>query len=292
MTRETKIGLLVGLAFIIVLGILIADYSVTSTQPPPAALMTTATDVLASNNAPGTRRVAPLPEHAGDVRVRMIHPFEIEPARPEMGAGRNGGGIVRVGHPGGGQARDLRVEDGPGRIFIERMEAGRADPQQIITPGRDESADSGDDRVDRPVTLSALREYRAEPGDTVFKMARRFLGSGSQEHRDAIVNVNPALRANPDRIIAGEVYRIPLREEAPRDNGAAAPAVPPRPPVAREETVAYVTRPGDSLWKIAAHQCGSGSMAMVERIRELNRDVIRGDVVMPGVTLKLPRRGS
>jgi uncharacterized protein YneF (UPF0154 family) len=34
MTRETKIGLLVGLAFIIVIGILLSDHLTSSTEPP------------------------------------------------------------------------------------------------------------------------------------------------------------------------------------------------------------------------------------------------------------------
>ena len=34
MTRETKIGLLVGLAFIIVIGILLSDHMTSTTQPP------------------------------------------------------------------------------------------------------------------------------------------------------------------------------------------------------------------------------------------------------------------
>ena len=38
MTRETKIGLLVGLAFIIVIGILLSDQLMRSTEPPAAPL--------------------------------------------------------------------------------------------------------------------------------------------------------------------------------------------------------------------------------------------------------------
>ena len=36
MTRETKIGLLVGLAFIIVIGILLSDQLMRATEAPPA----------------------------------------------------------------------------------------------------------------------------------------------------------------------------------------------------------------------------------------------------------------
>ena len=46
MTRETKIGLLVGLAFIIVIGILLSDYNRNESQG--AALNAVAVDVLAA----------------------------------------------------------------------------------------------------------------------------------------------------------------------------------------------------------------------------------------------------
>jgi LysM repeat protein len=69
------------------------------------------------------------------------------------------------------------------------------------------------------------------------------------------------------------------------------PPVLPAPPAA-EETVTYTTRPGDSLWKIASNQCGSGSMTVINKIRELNKDVVKGDIIKPNVTLKLPKKGS
>ena len=53
MTRETKIGLLVGLAFIIVIGILLSDHLTSSTEPPQAALAN------AGNNVRSGRRPAP-----------------------------------------------------------------------------------------------------------------------------------------------------------------------------------------------------------------------------------------
>ena len=39
MTRETKIGLLVGLCFIIVIGILLSDHFRSTMEPPEAALV-------------------------------------------------------------------------------------------------------------------------------------------------------------------------------------------------------------------------------------------------------------
>ena len=48
MTRETKIGLLVGLAFIIVIGILLSDHINSSNDPAPAAMGKAYDDVTRS----------------------------------------------------------------------------------------------------------------------------------------------------------------------------------------------------------------------------------------------------
>src|SRR2546422_7815776 len=53
MTRETKIGLLVGLAFIIVIGILLSDHLTSSTEPPPAPLAGAGSSVRAGGTTPG-----------------------------------------------------------------------------------------------------------------------------------------------------------------------------------------------------------------------------------------------
>ncbi|MGF1633118.1 MAG: LysM peptidoglycan-binding domain-containing protein [Phycisphaerae bacterium] len=52
MNRETKIGLLVGLAFILVIGILLSDHVTRSTQPPEAALTNVTNDVMRGVNTP------------------------------------------------------------------------------------------------------------------------------------------------------------------------------------------------------------------------------------------------
>src|SRR5688572_3045411 len=68
MTRETKIGLLVGLAFIIVIGILLSDHLTSSTEPPPATLANAGSNVMQALNTPGGAQVpavtsAPPPQH-------------------------------------------------------------------------------------------------------------------------------------------------------------------------------------------------------------------------------------
>src|SRR4029453_4787758 len=60
MTRETKIGLLVGLAFIIVIGILLSDHMTSTTDPPKAPLSVAGANVRESVAAP-TPAQAPTP---------------------------------------------------------------------------------------------------------------------------------------------------------------------------------------------------------------------------------------
>ena len=40
-------------------------------------------------------------------------------------------------------------------------------------------------------------------------LAIALLGSDTKANRDAILNTNPALKADPDRIVAGQTYWIP-----------------------------------------------------------------------------------
>ena len=54
MTRETKIGLLVGLAFIILIGILLSDHLSVTAEPPQAALAQAGENVREGIITPGT----------------------------------------------------------------------------------------------------------------------------------------------------------------------------------------------------------------------------------------------
>jgi hypothetical protein len=51
--------------------------------------------------------------------------------------------------------------------------------------------------------------YTAHSGDTVTTLAIELLGSDTQEARNAIINNNPTLKEDPDRVIAGQTYWIP-----------------------------------------------------------------------------------
>ena len=83
MTRETKIGLLVGLAFIIVIGILLSDQLMRSTEPPPAPRDEVAENLRRGTTTPASHnRVAPpavssqdpSPDNAVPIREEIRHP--------------------------------------------------------------------------------------------------------------------------------------------------------------------------------------------------------------------------
>ncbi len=122
-------------------------------------------------------------------------------------------------------------------------------------------------------------------------MAVKYYGANSKANRDRIIAANPDLATHPNRIIVGTKYLIPTEPAA--DRSAPSPRDDTRPKVLTnqpEPTVTYTTRPGDSLWKIAIEQCGDGSL--VARIRNLNKDVIRGEIIHPNLVLKLPAKSS
>src|ERR1043165_8418821 len=84
MTRETKIGLLVGLAFIIVIGILLSDHLTSTTEPAPAPLAQAGENVRKAVTVPGgSTAPSPTVVTSGAVGPRQTVPLkqELEPKR-------------------------------------------------------------------------------------------------------------------------------------------------------------------------------------------------------------------
>ncbi|HZK82709.1 MAG TPA: LysM peptidoglycan-binding domain-containing protein [Humisphaera sp.] len=147
-----------------------------------------------------------------------------------------------------------------------------------------------------PAPTTELK-YTAEPGDTVTKMAKAFLGSDAQTHQDAIVNANASLKSDPDHVVAGKAYSIP----AP--NGlSAAPAsaqASPRPTTQPDadqvllasspRTLRYTARAGDTVTTLAIELLGSDTQetrnAIINNNAALKRDP---DRVIAGQTYWIP----
>lgn len=337
MTRETKIGLLVGLAFIIVIGILLSDHINSSSDPAPAAIASVYGDVKASVGAPDAR-------NQGSVTV-VTPPQPIIPSNPvptmrdPLPPQNNGSSVISIG-PGGDVSQLRRpaitAQQPPESIQVFPPSGNElasneppAPPQPttpntgISSPLRSFAQKNGEDLVpvgtgpvqlptspqpgnvaSAPKTAAPLppgvKQIKAEEGDTVTKLAAKYMGANTKANREAIIKANPNMGPDGRKLFAGQTYLIPAPDVVPAGPVAIAPPQPaPRPAPAPKPTAApapaplpagvtmYTVQDNDSLWKIAAEQLGSGTRWT--EIRDLNADVLKGgEQVHANMRLKLP----
>jgi nucleoid-associated protein YgaU len=187
-----------------------------------------------------------------------------------------------------------------------RVVAQQHSQDLIVTPGRTIAAS----------TISG-KPYKAQSGDTVSKMAGRFLGANTKANRDLIIKANPSLQAAPDRIVVGQTYMIPTPASTTTDTRGTAPAAPAAvtarnastpaiplttsvanattpAPVVRTSSAAspgtwYTVKEHDTLWGIATRQCGSPDA--IAAIQELNKASLKGGTKLhANMKLRLPAR--
>jgi LysM repeat protein len=350
MTRETKIGLLVGLAFIIVIGILLSDQLMRSTEPPPAQLSSVAdtlrrgTTTPASQHRPAAPAVSALdasPEAMVPTRdeiTRRPPPVTFVEIRPGGdGVNVNNGNVV-IGVSGGNAGNNPNQVQGqqPYRP-VGPAAAGQENVIRAQTPGHgggtrtiaDVAAAMGETlvgpdgqpvRASRPIgavgpvepvqqqpvgqqnrlagvparagQAAGMKQYTVEPGDSLSRIALKTMGSANKANRDAIVRANPSLAADPNKVIIGVTYNVPVAGNGPAvtPTGPVAERVAPVAPAraAAAENV-YVVQPGDNLTRIAKEQMGDTST--IAAIKELNKDVVKNwDVLLVGTKLRMPGR--
>ncbi len=286
MTRETKIGLLVGLAFIIVVGILLSEHYASAMRPPDAVLMGTAENVREGAATPGTRREYSPPRIEG---VEPRQPVETDPIRRPQGN-------VRVRPPAGEGTRIDGREHARNPGAVEPNNGQSGDGGISIEPVQPDEREAR--RPENELPMQPQRQHKAESGDTIYRMAIKYYGSASQQNMQMIFDANPSLGGKATRVQVGHLYVIPPKAGEtpanpvripPTENGAVVNRPPATSPdITSVAATTYTAKQGDSLWRIASEQCGSASLATVAKIRELNADVLRGDLVKPGMVLKLP----
>ncbi|MGD8200918.1 LysM peptidoglycan-binding domain-containing protein [Ornithinimicrobium sp. W1679] len=119
--------------------------------------------------------------------------------------------------------------------------------------------------------------YVVRPGDTLWSIAQRHLGSGQDYHR--IVDLNPQLlAAGPDRITPGTRLRLPLEESA----------------TVGEQARRVVVQRGDTLSALAAEHLGEASRW--PQIYDASTGIVQPDgahlrdpdLIHPGWQLNLP----
>ena len=125
-----------------------------------------------------------------------------------------------------------------------------------------------------PVARS-VGTIRVRPGDSLWKIAESYLGMG--EDWGIIAAANPELK-DPNRIQAGQELLLPA---------SAAPAISPAPlaPSTSSERVVKV-QSGDSLWKLASVQLGSGDSWSC--LAAANPQIVNVNRIYPGQILVIP----
>jgi hypothetical protein len=294
MTRETKISLLVGLAFIIVIGILLSDHF-HATQELPQAILTQGADIMRrATNEPGTSN-PPInfvtPTESTPTQSIPTHDELTRPPSPVVPSQNYQNQPTQQANPTPPAVAQDHGADAPGpdQSLIARAQR-EGEP---LVPANEDGTQRQTEPAPAPVPAptpsnSGPKQYKAQDGDTVSRMASKFFGSNTKANRQAIIDANPSLREDPDRVIVGKTYMIPAA-------GEAAPVVAQAPTVDSPRGATgeyfYTVQEGDSLWAIANDQLGDPSA--VDAIKELNQRILKGenhDVVTPGMKLRLPAK--
>jgi len=333
MTRETKIGLLVGLAFIIVVGILLSEHLTSSTERPSAPLADAGRGVRDASATPGTENTSPEPVAMPARTQPIVTARDFAPAQTNQQSGssnnttnnainnatqRNADQVIVTGpfapspSPAAvGSSATVVVHGGSEIVTDNAPTLADSQPQIIRTISNDPFANDpifktaqlqGEPLVNTTEktnassatlsTASATREYKAQPGDTLSRIAALLPGGNTRANRDAVIKLNPTLQKDPNKIIAGRAYVMPTQQATGTLVKAEALPKPTLAPVASSTesfgtTRVYVVQPGDSLSRIASRELGSKTH--IDAIRQLNEDVLKnGDVILVDMKLKLP----
>ncbi|MGA2230467.1 MAG: LysM peptidoglycan-binding domain-containing protein [Tepidisphaeraceae bacterium] len=269
MTRETKIGLLVGMLFILVIGILLSDHFRGANEPPSATLDRAGATVRQTISSPGMNSAPPpivITPDSINPRTALQTPRDLDPQPSPI--------VIAQGNAQNSNSQPGAVAGLPANDPL--AQAARQQGQEIVP------ADPSGTGIAQNV---AARSYQAQEGDTVSRMAAKLMGANTHANRQAIIAANPSLQADPNKVIVGQSYLIP------GGSGAAPTAanIPGTVPVQANANAGwtYVVKPGDTLWGIATGQLGNANA--IESIKQLNRDILHGgNNIQPGMKLRLP----
>ena len=320
MTRDTKIGLLVGLAFIILFGIILSEKG-SSKQPldtPQFAAYKPMVEVLPAQQ---TANVEPKPNFAlPQLRQRSSG---TQGARPGNSAGpiaqqrpsRNQGPPEA---PSPTATNTANVPQRESQVIKPPAAQPSREPQQpseslrkLLGPPQSSGlAQLGNQPTDTasPSAQSnagSNMQYTVQEGDTLIAICRRFYGSGSPKLVRAIMQLNQPKLPRPEQLRAGQVITIPQAAQglfvAVDDHPAAAitrnftsrrtrPIVKtiklakaPPPQAVRW----YTVQADDTLTKIATRMLGNPQAW--KQVFELNHDTISNPhMVRAGAKIRIP----
>jgi len=282
MTRETRIGLLVGLAFIVMFGLVLSELTGTNepaASPPQARL----DEVMTEGWSP-----------------IISEPVEVEPAD-----------IIVSEAP-----VDREAMLGEATIVSSLVGPAPSPASEIVqTRMQDRQA------IPAPAVAMAAppqQTYTVAPGDSLAKIARTVYGPAHEGEYRRIFEANRGVLSDESIVQVGQELLIPPLEDAPQVAAASRQVrqAAPQPYremdaeqleayflAARDEPAAparvvtqrapsgrvYVVKSNDNLTKIARRLLNDGSRDAVMKIYNANRDKLSSPNVLPvGVELRIP----
>jgi len=250
--RETKLGLLVGLAFIVLFGLILSVRG--GTEPVKHAAL-------------------PTGESRGHVTMVRSILMDVDPFVEQ--------GVLEVGdsEPAAAEAQGPE-EPMPAPESVQTVET----PERITNEyGTVAAVLERNSAPAEPTEASppALRTYKVRTNDTLIRIARRFYGSGSERLWRRIYEANKQVLADPDRLAPGQELVIPglcaSPDPAPAPDGVRtvtagelarmfgsqsdlveAPSAPP---------TTYTVREGDTFYSIAQKLYGEGRLGKLLHLR-------------------------
>jgi len=247
--RETKLGLLVGLAFIVLFGLILSVRG--SAEPVKHATL-------------------PMGESRGHVTMVRSILTDVDPFVEQS--------ILEVANAGPAEAEMEGLEEPmPAPDSVQTVET----PERITNEYGTVAAVLERDLAPAETSPPALRTYKVRANDTLIRIARRFYGSDGERLWRRIYEANKQVLADPDRLAPGQELVIPgfrasperrpsregvqtvTAEELGRMLGSQSDLVemPSAPPAT------YTVRGGDSFYSIAQKLYGDGRLGKLLHLR-------------------------
>ena len=201
MTRETRIGMLIGLLFIFAFGLVLSELN--GRPPESATVLEAGADGIA---APQPHNLVPGVHH----RIAREQPPQPQPNNPPPQADGQRY-VIRDGDSLIGIARHFYGPDNDAAwMYIYQYNRQRIpNPDRLPVGTEILIPDLPAGAQPQPEPQPAYVEYKIRSGDTLTSIARRMLNDDSQRAIQKIYDANVDRLPNPDRLPVGTIIRIP-----------------------------------------------------------------------------------
>ena len=327
MARETKVGMLVGLGFIICFAIILENRSrpvhpVSRSSGGPATTALIPPEATRPGTPAATERVG---QRYGNLTTRQPAGPSARMQQPERRPSEQTAAAPQRAAPAPQRVKltpqprqiDPVGASDPGRFTERTANALVAPPQELAAPsGQPSSAGPADGQASltaktppaesrrtasllEPPTSNARRTYRIQKGDSLSRIAKRTYGSSAPRIIEAIFEANRSILSNRDLMPLDEEIVLPdIPGSTPPQAAPPDPAAPQPPSPGRRTPDAenggyryYQVKPGDRYASIARRMLGNADRW--REIAELNKDVFPDpNRIRHGVRIRLSGAGS